>query len=154
MTKPPPIHEPNREAARAFLRRLDPDSDRFVFQTFDDSKTRKNHKLARTLIGTLDEHWPTLVALSQQGAGVFVVINKTDLAGRRIENVVAVLSLFSDCDGLPADEIEKKILLLGLRPHLWRSVESRQMAHLLVHPRCATERIQHDASTLSRAFGE
>ena len=36
----------------------------------------------------------------------------------RTENVIAVLAHFADCDGLPADAIEKKILLLGLRPHL------------------------------------
>ena len=35
----------------------------------------------------------------QQGAGVFVTINETDLQGRKVENIVRTRALFADADG-------------------------------------------------------
>jgi hypothetical protein len=110
---------PDREAARKFLRYLDPDSDEFVFQTFDDSQSRRNRLLARTLRGTLDQCWPTLVGLSQQGAGIFACINKTDNTGRRAtENVILVRSYFVDFDDVLPEVIKGSLVRFGLKPHL------------------------------------
>lgn len=86
------------DAAHRFLRALDPHSDKFTFQTFDDTPAKRKN-LARVLHGTLDEHAPTLAALNAQGAGIFVTINETDLRGRENRNVVRVRAVFADFDG-------------------------------------------------------
>lgn len=88
------------EAAR-FLKLLDPHTDQFTFQTFDDEKKSKDKTLTQILNGTLDQHAAVLSQLNAQGAGVFVTINQTDLRGRRAENVVAVRHFFVDTDGAP-----------------------------------------------------
>ena len=109
----------DREEARKFLRRLDPNSEVFVFQAFDDSQPRRGRELARTLHGTLDQHWSTLERLSRQGAGVFVCINKINLAGKRTtENVIAVRAYFADFDKVNPETIVSNLKLLGLRPHM------------------------------------
>ena len=121
----------DREAARSFLQYLDPDAEQFTFQTFTDSEQRKStyqkrpetgqpiDPLARVLHGTLDQHWAALVDASRQGAGVFVVINKTTLKGRRSgDGISAVRAHFSDCDGVPKDTIKAALSLLTLTPHI------------------------------------
>lgn len=99
--------KPSIAAAQAFLNVLDP-SGIFTFQTFDDDKKRKNQSLARVFHGTLAQHQQVLAALQQQGAGIFVMVNRGDgitHAGqktcRTAKNVVAVRSLFADLDGAP-----------------------------------------------------
>ena len=121
----------DREAAGIFLEYLDPNSDKFTFQTFTDSdqtkRTYKKHPqtgqvvdpLAKVPHGTLDQHWAALVDASRQGAGVFVVINKTTLKGRRSgDSISAVRAHFSDCDGVPKDTIKAALSLLTLMPHI------------------------------------
>ena len=109
----------DREAARTFLRYLDPDSEVFVFQTFDDLQTRRNRILARTLCGTLEEHWSILESLSRQGAGIFVCINKTDHTGKRTtENVILVRAFFADFDDVRPAAIKESWARFGLTPHL------------------------------------
>jgi hypothetical protein len=110
---------PDREEARKFLRRLDPDCDEFVFQTFDDSQTQRNPALARTLHGTLDQHWSTLESLSRQGAGIFVCINKINRLGKRTkENVIALRAYFADFDKLNPATIKSNLKSFGLMPHV------------------------------------
>ena len=82
--------------AQAFLDILAPGQP-VTFQTFDDSSAKRGH-LARTLHGTLEQHGEALQALNQQGAGVFVTINATDLTGRKAGNVTAVRGVFADFD--------------------------------------------------------
>jgi hypothetical protein len=114
-TQPPP----DLEEAHKFLRRLDPDCDVFVFQTFDDSQTRRNPALARTLCGTLDQHWSTLEWRSRQGAGIFVCIHKTDQTGKRkAENVVSVRAFFADFDKPNPETIKLNLKSFGLKPHV------------------------------------
>jgi hypothetical protein len=121
----------DREAARTLLQYLDPDTDEFTFQTFTDSEARRKafganpgtkkrgDPLARTLHGTLDQHWTMLAELSRNGAGVFVTVNRTNLRGRRIaENVVAVRAYFADFDDVGPETIKANLLRLGLMPHL------------------------------------
>ena len=121
----------DREAARTFLQYLDPDSDKFTFQTFTDSNQRKRtykkhpqtgnllDPLAKVLHGTLDEYWAALVDASRRGAGVFVTINKTLLRDQRsANNIIAVRAYFPDCDGVPQDTIKDAVSLLGLMPHI------------------------------------
>src|SRR5262245_12767574 len=121
----------DREGARTFLQYLDPDTDVFTFQTFTDSEARRKtfeinprtkkrlDPLARTLHGTLNQHWTTLADLSRNGAGVFVTINKTKLQGRRTaENIIAVRAYFADFDAVDPKTIKTNLSLLGLMPHL------------------------------------
>jgi RepB DNA-primase from phage plasmid len=81
------------------------DGGKFTFQTFDDNAQRKNRTLSRIFHGTLMQHASALAALGQQGAGLYVTVNQTDLRGRRTENVVAVRALFVDLDGAPIDPV-------------------------------------------------
>ena len=99
--------KPNAASAQAFLDLLDPVGV-FTFQTFDDDKNRKAKSLARILHGTLEKHYAALTSLQQQGAGVFVMVNKGDgvihpgkKSCRNAENVVAIRSVFVDLDGSP-----------------------------------------------------
>lgn len=93
------VMQPSKEAARAFLQALDERTTSFTFQTFDDNQDRKDPGLARIFHGSLGQHWESLCDLSAKGAGVFVTINQTDLAGRSEKNIVAVRAVFVDTDG-------------------------------------------------------
>jgi hypothetical protein len=89
----------DRLMAERYLRRLDPKSTTWTFQTFDDNKARKDSRLARVLHGTLDEHWDTLCGLNSQGAGVFVTVNETDGTGRKAGNIIRVRAIWQEDDG-------------------------------------------------------
>lgn len=67
-----------------------------TFQTFDEKG--QNKLLARILHGPLALHASTLSRLNEDGAGVFVTVNETDLKGRTADNVVALRALFVDKD--------------------------------------------------------
>jgi len=95
---------PDLKVAQLFLDTLDP-SGKFTFQTFDDNQDRKDGRLARTFNGTLEEHAAALRDLQQQGAGVFVTINETDLNGRKEQNVIRVRSVCVDLDGAPIEPV-------------------------------------------------
>ena len=96
--------QPDLKTALEFLNALEPNG-HFTFQTFDDRKSGKNSSLARVLHGTLAEHANALTDLNNRGAGVFVTVNKTDLRGRKLENIVSVRALFVDLDGAPLTPI-------------------------------------------------
>jgi AAA domain/Primase C terminal 1 (PriCT-1)/RepB DNA-primase from phage plasmid len=121
----------DRNSAQTFLDFLDPDTDKFTFQTFTDSDERKKtyaknartgqtiDPLAKVFHGTLDEHWASLADLSRQGAGIFVTVNRTILRGRRNqENITGVRVHFADCDGVSEDQIRGAIAAIGLVPHI------------------------------------
>jgi len=121
----------DRNAAETFLQFLDSDADKFTFQTFTDSEEKKRtyaknartgqviDPLAKVCHGTLDEHWGTLLDLSRRGAGVFIVVNRTTLSGRRNkENITEVRAYFADCDGVSSDEIKTSLTAIGLTPHI------------------------------------
>jgi hypothetical protein len=113
------IMTPEREQAERFLPALDPTTESFTFQTFDDNIERKKQRargdpFAKVLHGTLAQHWPTLVKLNQQGVGIFVTVNRTTLRGRRAcENIVAVRANFADLDGAPLQPCVD-----ALKPHI------------------------------------
>lgn len=90
--------------AQQFLQALDPTTERFTFQTFDDNSSRKDKKLAVVLHGTLEQHLDQLIQLNKQGAGIFVCVNATDFNGRKLENVTKVRAFFTDHDSrLPSE---------------------------------------------------
>ena len=92
------------DEARKFLTLLAPD-EKFTFQTFEDNQDRKEPGLNSVRHGTLDQNFDHLVQYSEKGAGVFVVINKTDLRGRTKNNVEKVRSCFCDLDGVPIEPV-------------------------------------------------
>ena len=101
---------PDRAMADRFLTLLDEDAEHFTFATFDDcklsdGKTRKDPSLTRELHGALDEHEPELARLNQAGAGVFVTIQRTDLTGRKAENIVGVRAVFQEQDRAGCPEL-------------------------------------------------
>lgn len=89
---------PDLKEAAAFLKLLDPTTQQFTFQTFDDKKARGSKDLARILHGTLEQHTKELTRLSAQGAGVFVTVNATDGRGRRLANIIQVRAIFQEAD--------------------------------------------------------
>ena len=97
--------EPDRDDAERYLTALDPTTDRFTFQTFDDNRKRKDKSLARVLHGTLAALWNTLVKLNARGAGIYVCVNVTDFKGRSAENITHVRSHFGDLDGAPLEPV-------------------------------------------------
>jgi hypothetical protein len=105
---------PDRNEAERFLAALDPGTDQFTFQTFDDDKARRERRkkgkqpdpFAKVLHGTLSEHWKTLASLNAKGAGIFVTINETDGKGRRTNNnIIRVRAVFADLDGAPLEPV-------------------------------------------------
>jgi hypothetical protein len=94
----------NRAEAERFLALIDPDTESFTFQLIDEQK-RGDTARARVLHGSLDQHWEKLVSLNAEGVGVFVVVNETNLQGRKAENVTRVRALFVDLDGAPLEPI-------------------------------------------------
>lgn len=106
--------QPDRTEAERFLKALDPSTDRFTFQTFDDNAERKKERkangkkkdpFAKVFNGTLAQHWDALVKLNAKGAGIFVTVNITDLQGRTCENMTGMRVLFTDLDGAPLDPV-------------------------------------------------
>lgn len=103
---------PNLDEARRFLAMVAPTGP-ITFQTFSDRKAKVGpDPLARVVHGTLDEHAPNLIQLSEAGAGVFFMVNEGDgivkngrSTCRTKENVVAVRALFVDLDGAPLDPL-------------------------------------------------
>jgi hypothetical protein len=85
--------------ASQFLDALEPFG-AFTFQTFDDSKRKRDH-LVRIMHGTLTDLKDQLCDLNHRGAGIFVTVNKTDLKGRCASNITAIRAVFIDMDGKP-----------------------------------------------------
>lgn len=93
------------DEAEAFLSALAPDGE-LTFQTFDDAKRRRK-ELSRILHGAYRTKAQALADLNQRGAGCFVMVNRGDSKGRRIENVKSVRALFLDLDGAPLGPVLK-----------------------------------------------
>lgn len=105
--------KPNYEEAQSFLDALDPKGT-FTFQTFSDDKKKHAPELIKVIHGNLSSCEQQLTTLNQQGAGIFVTINETDLNGRKEENIIRVRSTFVDLDGAPLDPV----LEHHLEPHI------------------------------------
>lgn len=98
----------DKAAAAAFLEALSgKENSVFTFQTFDDdhdrealrraSKTAEN-PFARVRNGTLDQCWPGMSMLNQNGGGVFVTVNETDGNGRKLSNIKNIRAIWVDQD--------------------------------------------------------
>ncbi|WP_457097888.1 DNA-primase RepB domain-containing protein [Lysobacter sp. P5_B9] len=90
-----------RTDAVRFLEALAPDG-ALTFQTFDDAK-RGRRDLSRIVHGTYWRNRATLDRLNASGAGCFVMVNRGDGNGRKVDNVQAVRAVFLDLDGAPLE---------------------------------------------------
>jgi hypothetical protein len=87
------------EMAEKFLKRLIGESDGiFTFQIIQENKTMLMKIPPQILNGTFAELKGELARHNQEGAGIFVTVNKTDGKGRRTENILHVRALFVDLD--------------------------------------------------------
>ncbi len=103
---------PDRTQAEQFLKQLDPTTDKFTFQIFDDNADRKDPALSKVLHGSLAEHWDTLVDRNRRGAGIFVTVNETDFKNRRANNIVRVRALWQEDDNGTGASV------LPVKPHI------------------------------------
>lgn len=88
---------PERAEAERFIKALTGSADSpITFQTFAEGQGRG---AAQIVHGTLEEKWSELVALNEQGHGIFVMINEGDFAGRSAVNVTGLRAVFIDDDG-------------------------------------------------------
>lgn len=90
---------PDRKAAEAFLKILDPNTDQFTFQTFDDDSDRDDPKLTRVLHGSLDDHWDAIVELNMAGAGIFISLNRTNPKNREGPDITGDSAIRQENDG-------------------------------------------------------
>ena len=112
----------NLKEAMRFLQLLDPIAKAFTFQTFDDSRVRKEARnktkpdpFARIIEGTLGSVAGNLAALNKQSAGVYVTINQTRLDGNRnAESITRVRAVFADLDDASLDPVKA----CALQPHI------------------------------------
>jgi hypothetical protein len=103
---------PDRSEAAQFLKALAPDN-ALTFNTFQDARPRPpKDPLACVLHGEYERVAAKLERLNSQGAGVFVMVNRGDLHGRKEKNVTAVRAVFLDLDGAPL----KPVLAGPVRP--------------------------------------
>ena len=132
------------EAAR-FLTLLAGD-EAVSFQTFADGDG--GGSLARILHGTIVEHGAALQNLNRAGAGVFVMVNAGDGAGRKASNVLRVRAVFADLDGAPL----APVLAVPLQPHLViESSPDRFHAYWLVSD-CPLERFTPVQAAIAAKF--
>lgn len=109
--QPPAQLVPDLDMARRHLRSLGADEEKFIIQTFDDNKKRKNKGLIRIFHGTLDQYATELTRLQQQGAGVFVTVNSSSNGGRKKVDIDACRAIFREAD-------EPNLPPLPLEPHI------------------------------------
>jgi hypothetical protein len=86
----------NKDAAKQFLKVLDPEAKEFTFQCFHPDRTV--HPTA-PMHGTLDFYWNELCRYNMSGYGVYVTINETDLTGRKIKNIKSIRAVWQEDDG-------------------------------------------------------
>jgi len=86
------------EQAKRYLNLLDPQASEFVFQTFDDSKSRKDPRLAGIKGGSFQQVQAWLAGKNGSGAGVFVTVNETDGKGRKLENITRIRAIWHEED--------------------------------------------------------
>lgn len=119
---------PDLDQARRHLTLLDEDATNFVFQTFDDNPERKDKTLTRILCGTLEEHAETLNELNQQGAGVFITVNRSKGGRRRKVDITHARAVFREAD---APDLPQ----LPLAPHFTvQTSPEKHHEYLLLEP--------------------
>ena len=122
--------QPNVAHTAFMLKALEPSfpNAEFTFQTFDDSKERKDPKLAKIFNGKFSQFSQELVNLNQAGAGIFVTVNQTDGKGRKSENITATRAIFVDFDTADPNRLNRLLSLTDI-PKPSFIVESSKNKH-------------------------
>ena len=120
-----------------------------TFQTFDDTKGRRDPQLVRVLHGTLEEHFAFLKELNDRGAGIFFTVNTTDLKGRETKNITEVNSFFVDLDGAPLEPV----LSAPLRPHIVVQTSSNRFHAYWLIKGCPLDQFSSIQKVLIQRFG-
>lgn len=92
-----------------------------TWQAFDDTPAR-DHRKARVWHGTLRQHGGELYGANLAGCGIYVTVNRTDLAGRKRHNVQVVRALFVDCDRVSPERwhVEPSVIVQSVAgPHAY-----------------------------------
>jgi hypothetical protein len=84
--------------AEQFLMDLDPTTDLFTIQVFDDMSERRDPRLAQIIHGSVAQHASELARLNARGAGIFVCVNATDFKGRGTAHITQVRAVWQDDD--------------------------------------------------------
>lgn len=96
-----------------------------TWQTLSDRRDR-DPMLARVIHGPLREVGRELIDLNLRGAGVFCTVARTDLQGRKAQNVVGIRNLFVDFDAEPQKQphlAPSMIIASGSGPHWYWMVD-------------------------------
>ena len=88
----------DRAEAERYLQRLDANAKSWIFQTFVDEKGKTNPGVTGILIGSFDDHWDNLDRRNQNGAGVFITVNRTNDKGRKRTDVTGTRALWQEDD--------------------------------------------------------
>jgi putative DNA primase/helicase len=113
--QPDPSIKPDYDMVERFLTALDPTSDRFTFQTYEESRSvvvSEHDWCAHILHGSLKKQWKDLCYYNSHHAGVSACINETDGMGRAAKNIVRVRAVFIDLDNTPLPES------FHIKPHI------------------------------------
>ena len=108
---------PSMKEAERMLDMLDAGGGQFTFQTFDDCKPPRSNT-AHIYNGSLEQHFNALHRHNQNGCGVFVTVNQTDLSGRKAENIRRVRGLWVDFDTADHERLDRLISMDGIPPNL------------------------------------
>jgi RepB DNA-primase from phage plasmid len=108
----------------------------FTFQTFADIEVKDGRRLVRVLHGSLNQHFETLAALNDAGAGIYITVNQTDGKGRTAQNITHVRAQFADLDGAPIEPV----LAWSLKPRIViESSPGKYHAYWLVTKEASTD---------------
>ena len=140
--------EVDLDQAQQYLDMLEPQW-KFTFQTFSYNSQQYSPQLTKVLHGTLSDHGTLLTQLNQKGAGIFVTVNRTDLLGRKTQNVTAVRAVFVDLDGAPLEPI----IDCFCEPHIIvESSYGRWHTYWLVDEGFQKSQFSHLQTTLAKKF--
>jgi hypothetical protein len=156
------------------------DNQKFHFQTFLDLKVLKEEmqtwsdkdkqmlqrlreRCTKVLHGTLKQHLPTLIALNQLGAGIYITVNKCRGRRRTAKNVVELRSLFIDKDNgqdLRDFSIEPSMVVQSKKgPHAYwllkpkESIDRFTLAQMRLISFFDSDSTIHDPSRVMRLVG-
>lgn len=117
---PPPTPAQKWQAAAFVTALCDLTDAACTWQVFDD-KPSKDWRKARKLHGTLRQVGPDLVRANRDGCGIFLAVAKTDLQGRKVENVRKIRALFVDFDGVapPAPHLPPSMIVQSVNGQHW-----------------------------------
>ena len=140
---------PNIAAARAFLRRFDPEADFFTVQTFDDTGLKRGALAKIVHIDPANGALDSLAGLNEDGTGIYFAVNATDGKGRQAHNVQRVRAVFLDLDGAPL----APVLAAGVEPHIVVESSPGKYHVYWLTDDCPLDQFERVQRALARRFG-